>query len=123
MQILLKTRHSARIRIPEQLQILCDILDITPKYLLECFAQDVTLEGVAEEKGGYDQCKDAISYFMNCTERYTRHSQQQTQDMFEELIALRKQWPGDNDQEKEKRYRIYRKAFLKMWYKKWKAGR
>jgi hypothetical protein len=71
MRILLKTRQRARIRIPEQLQLLCDILDITPKYLLECFARDVTLEGVAEEKRGYDQSKDAISYFMNCTERYT----------------------------------------------------
>jgi hypothetical protein len=110
----LKTRHHARVRIPEQLQLLCDILNITPKYLLECFAQDVTLEDVAEEKAGYEQSKDAISYFMNCTERYTRRSRQQIQDMFEELIALLKQWPGDNDREKEKRYPIYRKAFLKV---------
>jgi len=68
----------------------------------------------SRRKSGYEQSKDAKSYFMNCTERYTRRSQQQIQDMFEGLIALLKQWPGDNDREKENRYRIYRKAFLKM---------
>lgn len=81
------------------------------------------MSGKEQKRVVLQQCKDAISYFMNCTERYTRHSQQQIQEMFEELIALRKQWPGDNDREKEKRYRVYRKAFSKMWYKKWKVGR
>jgi len=40
--------------------------------------------------------------------------------MFDGLNWLRWQWPG-NDAEKEKQYLQQRKAFLKQWFKEWKA--
>ena len=45
---------------------------------------------------------------------------EQIEAMFDGLNWLRWQWPG-NDAEKEKQYLQQRKAFLKQWFKEWKA--
>lgn len=114
-------RNTTRVKIPEALTLLCRMMDITPRHLLESFARDITLEGVAEASG-YKESEIAVSYFIRCTEKHTRHSQQMIQEMFEELVTLREQWPGGSDREKEKRYRVYRKSFLKMWRRKWQQS-
>ena len=69
---------------------------------------------------GSDERRMAVEYFMRVGYGMHCYSFEEVEQMFDGLNWLRWQWPG-NDEEKEKQYLNQRKAFLKKWFKEWKA--
>ena len=105
------------LNIPRQLLLLCDLLETTPEQVMQGFINDVSLE---VNSSGSDERRIAVEYFMRVGYGYHLYDMDQIESMFDGLNWLRWQWPG-NDEQKEKKYRRQRTAFLKNWYKEWKA--
>ena len=102
---------------PRQLELLCDLLEVTPEEVLQRFINDVSPE---VNSSGSDERRMAVEYCLRCCYGYHRYDMDQIEQMFDGLNWLRRQWPG-NDPEKEKLYQQQRKAFLKKWCKEWKS--
>jgi hypothetical protein len=110
-------KQTITLEIPKQLELICQLLEITPQQVLQNFIDDVSLE--VNSSGG-DERRMAVEYFMRVGYGMHRYEFDQVEQMFDGLNWLRCQWPG-NDAEKEKQYLQERRKFLKQWFKEWKA--
>ena len=111
-------KQTIELNIPQQLQMLCELLETTPQAVLQGFINDLSLE---VNSSGSDERRMAVEYFMRVGYGTHRYEWEQVEQMFDGLNWLRRQWAG-NDAEKEKQYQQQRKAFLKQWFKEWKAA-
>jgi len=110
-------KQTIELKIPQQLQMLCELLETTPQAVLQAFINDVSLE---VNSSGSDERSEATGYFMRCGYGMHRYEFDQVEQMFDGLNWLRWQWHG-NDEEKKKQYQQQRKTFLKQWFKEWKV--
>ena len=110
-------KQTITLEIPKQLELICQLLEVTPQAVLQNFIDDVSLE---VNSSGSDERRMAVEYFMRVGYGMHRYEFDQVEQMFDGLNWLRCQWPG-NDEEKEKQYLQERKQFLKQWFKEWKA--
>ena len=110
-------KQKTQFQIPEQLEMICDLLETTVQQILQAFINDLSHE---INSSGSDERRMAWEYFMRVGYGMHRYDFDQVEQMFEEVNTLRFQWPG-NDAEKEKEYRKQRKLFLKEWHKQWKS--
>jgi len=111
-------KQTIEVNIPQQLQMLCELLETTPPQVLQSFIGDLSLE--VHGSNGSDERRMAVEYFMRVGYGMHRYEFDQVEQMFDGLNWLRCQWPG-NDAEKEKQYLQERRKFLKQWLKEWKA--
>jgi hypothetical protein len=117
-QVLVMKKQTIEVSIPKQLQLLCELLEVTPAHFIQGFINDLALE--VHGSNGSDERSMAVEYFMRCGYGMHRYDYEQVQTMFDGLNWLRWQWPG-NDPVKEQQYRKERLTFLKQWHKEWKA--
>ena len=110
-------KQTMTLEIPKQLELICELLETTPQQILQGFINDLSLE---VNSSGSDERRMAVEYFMRVGYGMHHYSFEEVETMFDGLNWLRWQWPG-NDEEKKKEYQQQRKAFLKQWFKKWKA--
>lgn len=110
-------KQQITLNVPEQLQMLCELLETTPQQILQGFINDMSLE--VGSNGG-DERRMAVEYFLRVGYGTHRYEWEQIETMFDGLNWIRWQWPG-NDTEKEKQYQRQRRAFLKQWFREWKA--
>lgn len=109
-------KQSIELQIPEQLRLLCQLLETTPQAILQAFINDVSLE--VNSSGG-DEREQAVSYFMRCGHGMHRYDYEQVETMFDGLNWLR--W-----QQYEKKGAAFKKLqheFLKEWFAKWETER
>lgn len=101
-----------KIEIPVQMQILCNMMEISPETVFQKFADDLSLatEGMASD----NRMKMATEYFMQCGLELGKYKQQQTDMLFKELDELLKQHPND---------KAYVEIFLQKWQAVWEGLR
>ena len=107
-------KQTIELKIPKQLQMLCELLETTPQAVLQAFINDVSLE---VDSSGSDERSQATSYFMRCGYGMHRYEFDQVEQMFDGLNWLR--W-----QQYEKKGAAFKKLqqqFLKEWLNEWKA--
>jgi len=107
-------KQTITLAIPEQLAMLCELLETTPAQVLQSFINDVSLE---VNSSGSDEGEQATSYFMRCGHGMHRYDFEQVEQMFEGLNWLR--W-----QQYEKRgaaFKALQSQFLKEWFAEWKS--
>ncbi len=108
-------KHTIELNIPQQLQMLCDLLETTPQAILQTFINDVSLE---VNSSGSDEREQAVSYFMRCGYGMHRYEFGQVQQMFDGL-----NWVRFLQYEKRgETYEMARQAFLKDWFKEWQEA-
>ncbi len=113
-------KRNMTLQMPQQFLVLCELLEINPKLVLQEFINNLSLE---VQSSGSDERQMAIDYFIRCGYGMPRpYNFEQVQLMFEQLDALRFQWPG-NDPIKNTEYTHYRKKFIAGWRKDWKNKR
>jgi len=110
-------KQTITLDVPKQLEMICELLEVTPQAVLQNFIDDVSLQ---VGSSGSDERRMAVEYFMRVGYGMHRYEFDQVEQMFDGLNWLRCQWPG-NDEAKEKQYLQERRAFLKQWLKEWKA--
>jgi hypothetical protein len=113
-------KQMIEIRVPKQLELLCDLLETTPQQVLQGFINDLSLE--VHYSNGSDERRMAVEYFLRVGYGMHCYEWEQVEQMFDGLNWLRWQWPG-NDPEKEKQYIRERRVFLKQWFRQWKVKR
>lgn len=107
-------KQSITLEIPEQLEMLCELLGTTPAQVLQAFVNDISLE---VNSSGSDERAQATSYFMRCGYGMHRYDTEQVEQMFDGLNWLR-------FQQYEKRGGAFKKLqsqFLKEWFAEWKS--
>jgi hypothetical protein len=107
-------KQEIELNIPQQLQMLCELLETTPAQVLQSFINDVSLE---VNSSGSDEREQATSYFIRCGHGSHRYDYEQLETMFAGLNWLRYQ-------QYEKRGAAFKKLqdkFLKEWFAEWKA--
>jgi hypothetical protein len=102
------------LNVPEQLQMLCELLETTPEQILQAFINDVSLE--VNSSGG-DERRMAVEYFMRCSYGMHRYEFEEIEQMFDGLNWLRWQ----QYEKKGKAFKALQIQFLKEWFNEWKA--
>lgn len=111
-------KQAFTLNIPAQLTQLCALLETTPEAVLQGFINDVSQE--VQSSNGSDERAMAAAYFMRVGYGNNRYGYAQIEEMFWELDALRRQWPG-NDAASERAYQRHRKTALAQWFRRWQA--
>ncbi len=107
-------KQTITFEIPDQLQLLCDLLDTTPGEILQGFINDVSL---SVNSGGSDERRMAVAYFKRVGYGMHRYEWEDIENMFDGLDWLR--W-----QQYEKQgaaFAALQQQFLKEWFTEWKA--
>jgi len=107
-------KQTITLEIPEQLTMLCELLETTPQAVLQAFVNDVSLE---VNSSGSDEREQATSYFMRCGHGMHRYSFEQVEQMFEGLNWLRWQ----QYEKKGAAFNALHRQFLKDWFAEWKT--
>jgi len=107
-------KQTIELQIPEQLKLLCELLDTTPQAVLQTFINDVSL---AVNSSGSDERSQATGYFMRCGHGMHRYEYEQVEQMFDGLNWLRWQ----QYEKKGAAFRKLQKQFLQAWFNEWKA--
>lgn len=102
------------LEIPKQLQMLCELLDITPQEVLQGFINDVSLE---TGSNGSDERRMAVEYFLRVGYGTHRYEWEDIEMMFDNLNWLRFQ----QYKKKGKAFKVLQKQFLEEWFTEWKA--
>jgi hypothetical protein len=107
-------KQAIELNIPQQLQMLCELLETTPQKILQGFIDDVSLEAGSN---GSDERRMAVEYFMRVGYGMHRYEFDEVEQMFDGLNWLR--W-----QQYEKKGAAFKKLqqqFLKEWFNEWKT--
>jgi len=125
LQILLDYQNKAsqmkktiEIRIPKQLEMLCEILETTPEKVLQEFANNLSLDH--HYTSGSDERRMAVEYFMRCSYGMHLFDFEEVERMFDALNNIRYSFINfGNDREQE--YIIHRDKEYEALFKEWKA--
>jgi len=107
-------KQTIGLEIPQQLQMLCELLETTPQAILQAFINDVSLE---VNSSGSDERRMAVEYFMRCGYGMHRYEFEEVEQMFDGLNWLRWQ----QYEKKGAAFKALQKQFLKEWFKEWKS--
>jgi len=113
-------KQTIELEIPQQLTLLCELLEITPQQILQGFVNDLSYE--VHGSNGSDERRMAGEYFLRVGYGMDGYEWEQVEQMLLELDNLRKEWPG-NSAEKEKEYQQTCRKYLDNWFKEWKAAK
>ncbi len=108
--------QTMELKIPKQMELLCELLEITPTQLLQNFMDDVSLE---VGSSGSDERRMAVEYFMRVGYGMHLYEYSEVEEMFDGLNWLRYQ----QYENKGTKYQALQKKFLKEWFTKWQAKR
>lgn len=105
-------KRKITLRIPDQMRMLCNMMEIEPETVLQCFADDVSIasEGIADD----DRRKIATSYLYRCSTDNELYKQHQIDLFFKELNTILEKWPNDKN--------IF-DTFLEKWPSIWETLR
>lgn len=108
------------LRIPAQLRLLCRLLDVPPRRVLQEFIDHVSMDILGH---GGDERRMAMGYFIRCGYGWQRYQPEDIRQMLRELDTLRLEWPGYSlsryDGQLLDRYQAQRRNCLNTWYGKW----
>jgi hypothetical protein len=107
-------KQTIELQIPQQLEMLCELLETTPQQILQTFVNDVSLE---VNSSGSDEREQAVSYFMRCGHGMHRYEFDEVEQMFDGLNWLRWQ----QYEKKGAAFKALQNQFLKEWFNEWKA--
>lgn len=102
------------LEIPKQLQMLCELLNITPQEVLQGFINDVSLE---IDSNGSDERTMAVEYFLRVGYGTHRYDYEDIEMMFDGLNQLRFQ----QYEKKGEAFKTLKKQFLEEWFIQWKS--
>ncbi len=105
-------KKNIKLRIPKQMQVTCDMLQIEPETALQIFMDDICL--VTKGMHPNDRRRAATFYLYRCGEDHDKYRGDQTDIMYEELHTLLAKYPND---------KAAFKSFFKRWPKAWKKLR
>jgi hypothetical protein len=110
------TAHCINLQVPEQVHLLCKLLDVELSGVLQRFINDLghDLYGT----NGSSERWQAIDYFMESGYGLHYYNEHDIHQMFYELEQLRNRWAG-GDQAAENNYAAYRVRYLMQWYWAW----
>ncbi len=100
------------LRVPKQMRLLCNMMEIEPETALQNFADDLNI--ATENMSSTDRRKMATEYLMRCSVDNEAYKQHQIKLFFDELNAILDKWPNDKE---------CFKAFLKKWPGVWESLR
>lgn len=107
-------KQTIELNIPQQLQMLCELLETTPQQILQGFINDMSLEAGSN---GSDERRMAVEYFMRCGYGMHRYEFEEVEQMFDGLNWLRWQ----QYEKKGAAFKALQKQFLKEWFNEWQA--
>ncbi len=107
-------KRQMTLEIPKQLELICELLETTPRQILQGFINDVSLE---VNSSGSDERRMAVEYFMRVGYGMHRYEFEEVEQMFDGLNWLRWQ----QYEKKGAAFKALQKQFLKEWFKEWKA--
>src|SRR5688572_26224148 len=110
--LLQRGEENYALQVPEEVRLLCQLLDVDLSRVLQAFINDLghELYGV----NGSNERWQAIEYFMNCRYGLHQFKDDELHQMFYELEQLRNRW-RTGSQAAEKTYRAYRDRYLSCW--------
>ena len=94
--------ESYALQVPEQVRLLCELLDVDLSRVLQVFINDL----------GHDLCGYGLHLFED----------DELHQMFYELEQLRNRW-CNGSQEAERKYAVYREKYLSCWFNTWQIKR
>jgi hypothetical protein len=106
-------KQTIELQIPKQLEMICELLEVTPQAVLQNFIDDVSLE---VNSSGSDERRMAVEYFMRVGYGMHRYEFDQVEQMFDGLNWLRWQ----QYKKKGAAFKKLQQQFLKEWFKEWK---
>lgn len=105
---------------PNQLLMLCKLVNITPAQLLADFVDNLSCG--TWKRQGRDRAKSfLIEYFIEHDYGSKAYSVEQIRTMFKELDAISLLCPNDADPEVLDSYAQWREKYQVYWFKKWSA--
>ena len=107
-------KQTIGLQIPKQLEMICELLEVTPQAVLQNFIDNVSLE---VNSSGSDERRMAVEYFMRVGYGMHRYEFNQVEQMFDGLNWLRWQ----QYEKKGKAFTNLRYGFLKQWFKEWQG--
>ncbi len=108
--------ESYALQVPEQVHLLCELLDVDLSRVLQVFINDLGHDLYGGN--GSNERWMAIDYFMNCGYGLHLFENEELHQMFYELEQLRNRW-CNGSQEAEKKDAAYRDKFLSCWFNTW----
>ena len=105
-------KKNVRLSIPRQMQLLCNMFEIQPAALLQCFAEDLSL--VLKDPDQEDRRKIATDYLARCSMDDEQYRQHQQDNFYDELNLLLERNPDDQ---------AYLESFANKWPCVWKRLR
>lgn len=115
---LMHYKKSVRVKVPEQLFKLCQLIEVSPETVLQAFANDVSL-AVHGTSGG-DERSMAVDYFKRAGHGMHLFDYEEIEQMFDGLEWIRYEWYRFGNP-KEAEYQVFFKKEMKEWFKKWNA--
>lgn len=109
-------KKTVRVKVPEQLLKICQLIEVSPETVLQAFANDVSL--TVHGSSGSDERRMAVEYFQRVGHGINLFDYEEIEEMFDGLEWIRYQWRGFGNT-KEDEYRVFYKKELKEWFKKW----
>ena len=112
--------ESYALQVPEQVRLLCELLDVDLSRVLQVFINDL-----GHDLYGANSSNErwmAIDYFTHCGYGLHLFEDDELHQMFYELEQLRNRW-CNGSQEAERKYAVYREKYLSCWFNTWQIKR
>lgn len=117
---LMRFKKTVKVKVPEQLIKLCELIEVAPEIVLQSFANDVSLS--VHCSSGSDERRMAVDYFKRAGHGMHLFDYEEIENMFDGLEWIRYEWRSyGNTNENE--YKIFFKRELKEWFTKWNAAK
>ena len=108
-------KKTITLEIPQQLEMLCNLLETTPERVIQGFIDDVSL---SQRSNGSDERMMATDYLLRCGYGMQYFDYEQQQEMLEGLNQIRYDfYLFGNDQKAA--YNRHVQKELKIWQSKW----
>jgi hypothetical protein len=117
---LMHYKKSVKVKVPEQLFKLCQLIEVTPEAVLQAFANDVSL--TVHGSSGSDERAMAVDYFKRAGHGMHLFDYEEIEQMFDGLEWIRYEWRSYGNP-REAEYQVFFKKELKEWFKKWSAAK
>ena len=103
------------LEIPEQLDLLCQLLEIAPEQVIQGFINDVSM---STGSNGSDERFMSADYFLRCGYGMHIFDYQQQEQMLNELNTIRYNFYLFGNKQMAA-YKRYRRKEIKDWYQRW----
>lgn len=110
------SEHCYSLQVPEQVHLLCKLLDLDLCGVLQRFINDLGHDLYGTH--GSSERWMAIDYFKQCGYGLHLYEEDDIHKMFYELEQLRNRWKGGS-QSAETAYTAYRQRYLICWFRSW----